>query len=291
MQRTFFCLAFLLIQWFRASSQGFNHTYDLGQRAAVFTNLSILNDTITLIGLNYDTVPPYRSGICFAQFDTLGNIFQQSSHYTDEDFWSPLYKQGFVKLKDHKGYAIIGTHFNTQRGYLLRLDEQGNLIYLKRYPKGNFFTNYWHHILEVPGGFLVAVNKQKLDYNINVYLYRLNNSGNILWQVSLGDNKGDYVTGLTRINDNEYVVAQSASLLTSNYSENVGCTQLRGLDSLGTLKWFWESPLAFDELGATGLKRLVNDGKGIWLSQPAGRRFPGHETIPRRWIRRHRFFI
>lgn len=41
------------------TAQGFKRIYDLGMYAADFGNILIINDTITLIGLSTDTLPPY----------------------------------------------------------------------------------------------------------------------------------------------------------------------------------------------------------------------------------------
>lgn len=254
----------LLFSVAQLTAQGFNQTYDLNLRAGTFSNLSISNDTITLIGVSLDTNIAHNWGITFTQMDTFGNVFWQSSHYTNEDFWSPSNKQGFVKLKNNKGYAIIGTHLVSQRGYLLRLDEKGNYSFLKRYLKGDFFTNYWQHILEAEDGFLVALNKQNLDYDNNCFVFRLDKFGNIQWQISIGDEKYDFVTELTKVSDNEYVLSRLAGInfFNTNQTDDRVQTVITGFDNTGNILWELNTPLDLEEGGARGIQKTAN---GDWL--------------------------
>ena len=132
MQRFLQLLIFTLLLPTLLPAQGYNKLLTNGFNEASYSNMSIENDTLTMIGFCRDDFHP-TTGIYLQKTDSLGNVMSIKSHFTDEDFWAGTYHQGFIKLKYQEGYAIVGTHFSTKRGYLLRLNNEGEFISLKRY--------------------------------------------------------------------------------------------------------------------------------------------------------------
>jgi hypothetical protein len=259
MRQFLLTLALCITLGTRLCAQGFSIHSTLGQVASRMVSLRIENDTIITIGTFLDDSIPQGSGLHFTKFDSSGNILSQKLHYTDEPFALIEGSEDLVKLKDGSGYAIIGTHFSSQRGFLLRLDNNGDFLWLKRYPKANtFFTNYWRFLIDTGDGFLISINRQWLDYKNDLFVIKTDYDGNLLWEKIYDNGEVERNRSFLQVNNNLFVVG---GLFTNHTFDKFG-SSIVAIDSLGNEQWSWVSPDEVSEFGAYGLHRETN---GDWV--------------------------
>lgn len=244
------------------TAQGFKRIYDLGMYTASFLSLDIRSDTINLIGFCRDTLPPYTLGICFTQMDTFGTVLNQKCYFTDKDYWVGTYNQPFIRLKDDQGYAIAGTFYGTNTGYLLCLNLEGNFLFVKEHTLSNSLTFYWNEMYETDHGFVVAGNSERLGQSPDPFVLRLDKSGNWVDLVTFDGGRYEAMTGFTKINENEFVLSTGSGTIPTSSPTSKTCSQFFGMDSLLNQTWFWESPLANDEVGGSSIQKTNN---GDWL--------------------------
>jgi outer membrane protein assembly factor BamB len=226
----------------------------------------IENDSIYVIGYFKDTISPFKTGLHFSVLDTLGNPIQTVKHFAaNGEYWAATYHQPFIKLKNQPGFAVLGNFYGEQRGYLLRLDEQGQFLWLKSYPKpATAFTNAWLFLKETETGFLAGVDRQLENYDKAMYLNKLDHNGNVIWEKEMDTPAParDIITDIMVRNENEYVMA--GAIINSN--NNVQLVTVRpvlyGIDSTGALIWEREGEPGLSESSVLNLQAMEN---GDWV--------------------------
>jgi len=261
--RSFLVLLFLSPSFLSLAQPGLNQKYDLGEVAASLGAIALNGDTIVAYG-GCLQLSKNAFGLLFAKIDTNGNVlnYQVYDDSLGADF-SKMYSGSFIKLKNETGYAGIGQIFQRANGYLIKYKNDGKVQFIKEYPDSTSEADYYIKIMEVPGGFLIAGRKWKWVGQGAVFVMRTDVNGNKLWEKSYGKNdRDDGFSSLIKINDNEYVIGGGSSSLSNTPPTQVTfTTKIFAIDSLGKVKWNWESPESAQE---TGVGNLFKTSQGYW---------------------------
>lgn len=121
------------------------------------------------------------------------------------------------------------------RPTLIKLDSLGNIIWAKYY--SGFIEDWARDLIETPdGGYLIIGDTRSygLGGSQDVYLIKVNSSGNVDWAKSFGDIGTDVGYSVTIGSDNKYVIAG----YTNSFGFGGYDAFLMKVDSGGFLEWF-----------------------------------------------------
>lgn len=246
--------------------EGFIKTYEFeGAAGCAFHNIISKQDTLIILGTRrVDSLDQW--GVLLAKADTFGNILDHRV-YTDSlgDFMTLVPNYSIIRTEDN-GYLITGIFLYRESGFLLKVDVNGNVEFVKEFPDSTALTIDQRKVLEVPGGYLVAGSKQKPDYAKDIFVMKTDKQGNNLWERQYGVPNIDEITGsFLQIDENTFILGAGKSSKRNSAAplEKVwGKSKFFAIDSLGNLKWEWEAPTINDALGTIGLHHLDN---GSWV--------------------------
>ncbi|MCP4458407.1 MAG: DUF4493 domain-containing protein [Cytophagales bacterium] len=139
---------------------------------------------------------------------------------------------------------ITGNHGGNDY-WVVKLDVSGNLSWEKSL--GGTGHDYAYSIQETSdGGYIVAGSSQSSDGdvtgnngNYDYWVVKLDVSGNLSWQKSLGGSGGDYAYSIQETSDGEYIVAGSSYSSDGDVTSNQGSADywVVKLDVSGNLSW------------------------------------------------------
>lgn len=250
----------------------------MGGLAAGFSSIQVSGDTIVVFGVGLPQ--GQQAGMMFVRMDTMGNIidFRIHNHSGGDAFTIPL-SRSFIKLSDGTGYAGVGSYFFSQNGAFAKFDHSGNLLLFKEHPEITTSNNHYQQILEVQDGFLVGGNDFQFTTSIEVFIIKIDFEGNIQWKKRYGsNNRRDLFGSIQKVNDNEYVVgAATVSTVGVPLPQIRYTSKIFAIDSLGNVKWEWESPLSLEEMGTASLT-LTEEGYWFYTTLK-GRYNPTYNEI------------
>ena len=105
-------------------------------------------------------------------------------------------------------------------------------------------------------GFIVVGNTYFNDGNDDVYLIKINSSGNLEWERTLGGDRGDYGYSIEQTIDGGYIITGSTKSLSGNTNLDV---YLVKTDNLGNIQWEKTLGTINDDEGYSG-KQTIDGG-------------------------------
>ena len=118
-----------------------------------------------------------------------------------------------------KGYIITGSkeNFSNKDVYLLKTDSIGNIQWERTYG-ASVLTELGESVQQTDdGGYIVAGTISLPVKKYDIYLFKTNSIGEIIWARSFGGNLSDHGFSVDQTNDNGYIVCGYISLTTENY--------------------------------------------------------------------------
>lgn len=276
---------------------GFIQTYTLDHPATLFTNIALHDeDTFVVTGIAAMDTFPYTQGITFTKLDTFGNVidhtFLLDSLGADYSFGDT--PRGIVKVNDNSGYLLLGHVFNRANVVAIKLNNNGEQLWVKEYPDTNSLQDLNRKLIEVNDGFLITGIKQALNYSTNIFIKKINHEGEELWErlYGVGNERADSFGDILIKNNNEFVIGGShTSDIGVPWQDADVSAQIFAIDSLGNQKWYWESERSLEELWIRGLN-FDDEGNWIYTTVKGKYRFDGALTVqPKLMIRDSSFNI
>lgn len=245
---------------------GFSKLYDLGESFTMFLHSAWIDgDTLAVYGIAYsDEIFLHQQGLVFAKIDTNGNAL---SHWLYFDSLGGEYTvnlpASFVKMKDGSGYLLLAQILSTNTGVLLKIDNDGNLLDRYEFEDTLALTKFYRNLIETSDSYYIAGAIQRPDYQTDLFVIRIDKSGKKLWEKSYGlSSRRDYTTSFFQRSENELVIGSiTISLQGTPDPQKKFSTKIFGIDSIGTLKYSWESPISTTEGGSYG---LFKSSEGFW---------------------------
>jgi hypothetical protein len=259
-------LIFVLAATICYCQHGFIRSYNFDKPGAIFTNMLLKEDTLIVTGLVFPDEPPYLQGILFVKMDTFGNVLEYKAHFDSlgKNYAVGTIPCGFLNTFDDSGFLILGNIFEKNEGFVAKLNVNGDLVFLNEYPDNNSWQDHYEKIIELPDGFIIAGDKFHIPGEAEVFIMKIDKSGNKLWEKKYGSlNWYDGFSDIIQTSPNEFVIAAIRNSL-----QNIPWQQAKykkwvfAVDSIGNLKWQWESE---HDLGEIGINNLHKKPDGNWV--------------------------
>lgn len=243
---------------------GFNRAYDFGGLAVGFGSLELSGDTLVVYGVAHEE-GQHAFGMLFARFDTSGNLIDYRTHYDSlGDDFTVVYPNSFIKLSDGSGYAGVGQFFQRENGYFARFGNDGELIDFREFFDNVYSNTNFRAVIETGGGYMIGGTDFSPSTSIEAVIHNIDLAGDILWKRRYGLNdRMDLFNSILQINNDEFVIG--ASTITGNgipLPQTKYTTKIFAIDSLGNLKWQWESQPSLEEMGAGSIFKTE---QGNWV--------------------------
>jgi hypothetical protein len=160
-------------------------------------------------------------------------VFQRSFGGTVPDY-------GYAGLQtSDKGYAVFGYTRNFGAGrndfYLLKTDSAGNLSWSKTYGGNGDDEGYSIQQTKDQGFILCGYTKSFGAGGYDVYLVKINASGDTLWTKAYGGPKDDFGNSVRQTADGGYIIA--GYTLSYPVAQDSGSAYLLKTDANGKLEW------------------------------------------------------
>lgn len=255
-------LLFFILPCLNLSGQpGFNQTYILGEGSAGFENILLYKDTLVMHGTCIvKNVSPFEQAAMLLWADTNGNILKSRFYFDSlgRDFLFS-YGEPFIRLNDNSGYLLsVNVRKN---GVLMKVNHNGDVISLTEYVDNTTITDFYRRIIEVEDGFYVIGNKQRLDYQMDGFVMKLDKNGKKRWEKYFdGYSRQMTIGSFLPISDNEFIIGLGTSTRSNtpldqwNYSGQILFT-----DSLINVKKQWESAFSLEHSGINGIRQTSNE--------------------------------
>jgi hypothetical protein len=243
---------------------GFSQTYEMNEPASSFHNTIWDGEYIVIAGtVRVDSLNQW--GILFAQMDTLGNVINQKT-YTDTTGDDYIFEKDYSLIHtSDDGYLITGNLWDKNWGFMVKLDSQGELEFLQEYPDTIEYIRNYHFkkVIELSDGYLIAGTKQINDYTSKTFVLKTDLNGNQIWEKKYGNlTQSNPIGSIQYIDENTYVIGSGNSHFPFSspysYAEDWVQGKIFAIDSLGNIKWEWESELNVESL-VIGLKKTDNN--------------------------------
>ena len=262
-----------------SSQNTFIKIFDLDAPGSGFYNSTLVEDTLVVTGTvkNPDF---FQWGTSWTQLDTLGNVLSQKIHYdTLEDTY--LFSDGFEMIKtSDNGYAMVGSLFFRDYGFLLKMDSEGSLDFFQEYPDPEA-TNYtFQKVLEVEGGYIVTGGKPYTFDKGNAFIMKTDEEGNKLWEIIYGElDLYDGFPSIHKLENNEllligYTYTGSSTSPSADVpwpDEAINKHKFLRISSNGDILEEWENTgeLVLDNENSIVIRQMQRDEEGNFIQ--AGR--------------------
>jgi hypothetical protein len=188
--------------------------------------------------------------------DTSGNLLWQKTiggNSIDHLTSAKETTDGGYILGGSSSSGISGEKTQNSRGnddyWVVKLDENRNIIWDKTYG-GTGVDRLTSIIQTTDGGYLIGgssdsdISAEKTDNsrgNIDIWIIKIDQSGDIMWQKTFGGSNSDWVQSLIETPDGGYILAGSShSNISGEKSENsrgLGDFWVLKIDNSGTIIW------------------------------------------------------
>ncbi len=240
---------------------GFNETYGFDKQLGsnIFVNVLLDGNTLVMYGSATPYASPARQGLHFVKIDTSGQVLLQKFYPDpDGDEFAANANFDIVQTSD-RGYALTGAALNSGFGVFVKLSQQGEIEFYKKYNPAPNLQYQPRKVLEVDGGYLLSGIKSMKDYDIQIFLMKVDKKGNFLWEKTYGEPAiRDGMGSIIKLNNNHYVMGCAKTPVNAPVVWTQ--SQLIHVDSVGNTVKTYESAKDV-QAGIVGLIRMP-DG---WL--------------------------
>lgn len=259
-----FFISLFLISIHSEAQPGFSTTYEMASPGSDFHNIIWDGENIVVVGAaKVDSLNQW--GVLFAKFDTLGNLLLHKIHVDTVEGDTYVFADNFPIIQTSDGgYLMTGAYYFNKWGFILKLDSDGELEFSIPYPDPGVKTYYFREVIEVLDGYIIAGTKQIQNFHSQSFVMKVNFSGELLWEKKYGNVSVDNnaIGSFSKIDDNTFLIGAVKSSFAVgppfDYDDNWGKGWIFAIDSVGVIKWEWESELN-EEVIIIGLRK-TNDG-------------------------------
>jgi hypothetical protein len=203
------------------------------RRKALYTFLTLIVISLTLISANSNTALPTRTFSAFAQ----SNTFAQSP---TEVIWEKTYggngddRAYYAAPTGDGGFLIAGSttsiFINRTVAWTVRIGSNGHMLWNRTFPEGD--ESDFRHVLKTNDGFILIGNTFTSTGNYDGMIVKTDENGNTVWNLTIGNSEIDTLLSGTETSDGIVVVGIAAS-----YSNNTSHAWVIKTSSDGTVLW------------------------------------------------------
>lgn len=189
------------------TQSSFNLARSLPYPQADFRHVILDNDTIAGIGIGFNSSIEWKQGVVVAQLDSSGNVLNANIIVDSLGDAMAVGKAwgGIIKTAD-SGYAATAAAVERTSAFLIKLNSDLQVEFIKEYPDSVNLSNYFYKLTETPEGYLLYGAIQRPDYEEDGFIRYVDRQGNTIWFKYV--DHSDYSNGvvsLAKINDSLYV--------------------------------------------------------------------------------------
>lgn len=183
-------------------------------------------------------------GLLFAKFDTLGNLVEHKIHIDPGGSDYIFSRNSKMIQTSDGGYIILGSFKNPKKGFMAKLNFEGDLEFLQGYLDPGIKTYHFNIVVELEDGYLIGGGKQIANFTGKAFIIKTNLAGNQIWEKKYGEADNDNGFGdLKYIDDNTFLVSSSISKFpfSTVFLDHWTKSWIFAIDSIGNIKWEWTS--------------------------------------------------
>lgn len=239
-----YCFIFFILIINQAIGQpGFSNTYEMDAPGAGFHSPIWDGEHIVVAGTaSVDSLDQW--GLLFAKFDTLGNLIDHKIH-TDPDGSDYLFSRTSKMIQTSDGgYIILGSFKNPKKGFMAKLNMEGELEFLQDYLDPDAQSYQFNIVLELEDGYMIGGLKSIANLTKKAFVMKTDLVGNQIWEKKYGEADNSNGFGdLKYIDDNTFLVSASISKFPFSivFLDHWTKSWIFAIDSIGNIKWEWTS--------------------------------------------------
>ncbi|MCW5924260.1 MAG: T9SS type A sorting domain-containing protein [Saprospiraceae bacterium] len=254
----------LIAAWLHpvCGQNSFNLAIPLQYPQGDIRHLTLDNDTIAGISIGFNNNVEWKQGVVLSKFDSSGNVL--ASNIVLDSLGDALAVGkawgGIVKTSDG-GYAAIAATVGRKSAFLIKLNNNLQVEFIKEYPDTVNLSNYAYTLIEVSGGYLLYGAIQRPDYYDDGFIRYVDKQGETIWFKYLSYSVyNNSILDIKQVNDSIYVAGIGTG---ASINPHTGFTSLLYFDLEGNELNYWASDIE-PEIGYVRKIIPTNDG-GIIL--------------------------
>ncbi len=260
----------------------------------------VVNDTIIGYGMAQADTIGYQQGVILVKVDSSGNLVKSNVIVDSSgDLLSIDKSWGKITAAQDGGYAMTTAPLVSNSAWLVKVDSELEVEFIKEYPDTVNASNFWYSILEIDGGYILYGSIQDPDLVLRPFVRRVDENGEIVWHKYFGDpNFWGNVLDVDILDDSTLVVGSAEHTTFEIGSSAPAKTVIRYLNLNGDIIDSWESEPDPDigylrKINVTGDNGIIIYGKsivdvtsqGVKIVQPTLSKLNGDFEIE--WVKRY----
>lgn len=183
-------------------------------------------------------ISDYNGGLWVVKIDSVGGLEWEKSYGSGS-------AEGAVSVVQDSSGNYIYLGYQNEDYYVIKTNSTGAILWEKHYG-GSYLEQPSEIIKSHDSGFLIVGDSKSTDEDItgnesgqDIWVIKIDSSGNLLWQNSFGGSNGDNGYSITQTSDGGYAVTGQSSSDDEDLIENLGYYDFWTIkiDSIGQLIW------------------------------------------------------
>ncbi len=195
-----------------------------------FRHLTLDNNTIAGISIGFNNNIEWKQGVVVTKMDSSGNILN-SNIILDSlgDALAVGQAWGGIIKTSEGGYAATAATVGRKSAFLIKLDNNLQVEFIKEYPDTVNLSNYFYKLLETPEGYLLYGAIQRPDYEEDGFIRYVDKQGNTVWFRYVDhSNYSNGVVSLEKINDTLFIYGMVNGVTPKNSTSSLHLISLGG---------------------------------------------------------------
>ena len=187
----------------------FNKKILLDNRPIILRNITIEKDSLLITG-EIGTDSSGLQGIFILQMDTFGNI-GMVKQFNDPEQIDQMHLNGSNPVIKNKDYIVLSGEFAWISDNYLVLYNKISRSYTYQEYSSPFLVRFTESLLELSGAFYVVGYIQTQDFDLDMFLQKIDSSGNKIWEKTYGVPSKDETGRAVIIEDDGLTIMVSES--------------------------------------------------------------------------------
>jgi hypothetical protein len=235
-------LQLLIISEIYGQSSTFNMATSLPYPRGNFEQFIVIEDTLIGYGTCFNNDTEWKQGVAFAKLDSLGNILKHNFILdTQGDLLATDKAWGNIIHTADGGYAAMAATVGRRSAFLIKLDHELQVEFIKEYPDTVNLSNYFYKLLETPGGYLLYGSIQRPDYYGDGFIRYVDKQGETIWFKYVAySNYQNGILDIVKLNDSSYLAGVGTEI---DPATDEGILSLLYFDTDGNELNYWASEI------------------------------------------------
>jgi hypothetical protein len=220
----------LIISEMYGQSGTYNMATSLPYPRSNFEQFIVIEDTLIGYGTCFNNDTEWKQGVVVAKLDSSGNILKHNFILDAQgDLLATDKAWGNIIHTADGGYAAIAATVGRKSAFLIKLDHDLQVEFIKEYPDTVNLSNYFYKLLETPEGYLLYGSIQRPDYYGDGFIHHVDKLGETIWFKYVDHT--DYSNGvvsLQRLSDSLYIYGMVNGVTPSSSNSSLHLIDING---------------------------------------------------------------